>query len=662
MKSYKKGKSIILLEFKKRSSKGEVVMPRYAYIPYDPSYEGILLNIEVEEFQDKNVIAVDSTTLTPSEHNLIKNDLKENYYCYVCDTRMGIRRPKKKHPHFYHKESRDCFEAESLVHAEVKKNLYDRFKKRGYRVIFERVFKTKNKTTRTDVAVLQKKDILAIEVQASASIKRATISERTNTYAKAGIPTAWVIVLDSFLGEGEFTSTKEQVLIKNDDGTSRYEEQLLPYEKSTPFVVTVEIPKSFYFLLDTYKYIVAVNHEGHFFVIRRTEPNECPLEIFRVEQNKVVDTLLATEIIEIDYETTEGQENDSRPTHEFEHKDGQHLEEELNFEFMKVLGKLKGIEWVKAYLEEQKQLQSEKAIDVLSVIKETKRRELLYGKKIKILNEIDQDIINLRDKYKEIHNIIKYMKDGLDKQLREMEKAAQRKEDEKIKKKQRELQLKIEKEFRMQEEEILKKKEREHLKRQEELKKIKYDDLKKILMLMVEKELENSLSNVQQLFTDNDLITTSLFDKVLIRIERKLEQKGKRMNLIDYVDRFDVTDVLRKLVKRTETNNQVEGKGKVELDFDYTPMINKETFNKDETDISKEVSIQKPEFKSEENRSLLEKLEFQHKRKHELIQEIKRFQLEENIQVVDDIERLIRKRLPEVEDIYSRLKLIKTEK
>jgi hypothetical protein len=212
-------------------------------------------------------------------------------------------------------------------------------------------------------------------VQASPTIKLHTIAERTSTYAEAGIPTAWVVVLDSFFGEGNFTSTKEHVLVQHEDGSSSYEGRLLPFSTPTPFIVTIDIPKSFLFIMDHYKYVIAVNHEGHFFMIRRVEVTGELFEIYRIEQEKVVDSLLATEIKMIPYKADLPHE---KPSHELEHTEGQHLEDEdWELEGEKLL-KGRVIDFDKAYEEETEQLKNDTALDILKVIEETKRRELLH--------------------------------------------------------------------------------------------------------------------------------------------------------------------------------------------------------------------------------------------------------------------------------------------
>lgn len=393
-------------------------MPRYAYIPLNSNFQPRISKTEIEEFQNRKVLKIDSTKILKEEYESLKKELKDGCYCYSCDSKMKLRSPKGKHQHFAHYSRQDCFEAESLAHASVKRNLFERFKMRGYKVAVERSFKSYNKQLFTDVAVMQTDDILAIEVQASPTIKLHTIAERTSTYAEAGIPTAWVVVLDSFFGEGNFTSTKAQVLVQHEDGSSSYEERLLPYSAPTPFIVTTDIPKSFLFIMDHYKYVIAVNHEGHFFMIRRVEVAGDVFEIFRIEQEKVVDSLLATEIKRIPYKADSPYE---KPSHELEHTEGQHPEDEdWELEGEKLL---KGhvINFDTAYQEESEQLKNEVALDILRVIKETKRREILHDKKRRLIESYNQLILKLLEGKSEIQSIYKEMEYHLSVQYQQIE-------------------------------------------------------------------------------------------------------------------------------------------------------------------------------------------------------------------------------------------------
>ncbi|MBO0999891.1 hypothetical protein IOC57_19355 [Bacillus sp. SD075] len=374
-------------------------MPRYAYIPYQSDYEKVLQHVDVDEFQGNKVFRVDSTELTEQDYDVIRNQLKETCYCYSCETQMIFRRPKDRNNHFAHLTRNNCFQAEGLAHSAVKKDLFQRFQQRGYHVLMERAFRANNKQVRTDVAVLYQQDILAIEVQASPSIKRSTVAERTNTYSAAIIPTAWIIVLNSFFGEGKYTSLSENVLVENEDGTKTYKKQMIPFDKPTPFFILADIPNSFHLLMDSYKYVVSVNHDGHFFLIREKDfAVKEEYEVYRIEQDKVVDVLLATEVLNIDY-VPDKKAATEQPDAELEHNEGKHQPAQWAGE------KFLNIDFKKAYEEEQEQLQHEEAINILAVVKETKNRERFDIKKQQVMQSLNVELIELQNQQEYIQSV-----------------------------------------------------------------------------------------------------------------------------------------------------------------------------------------------------------------------------------------------------------------
>ncbi|WP_100334130.1 competence protein CoiA family protein [Bacillus alkalisoli] len=567
-------------------------MPRYAYIPFNANYIEKLPNVEEDYFRDYKVFRVDSTTITDSECSIIKKELR-GFFCYSCDSKMKFRNQKNRHNHFAHISKKECFEAESLAHASVKKDLYNRFKNRGYKVAMERTFKSGIKKVRTDVAVIEMSDILAIEVQASPSIKRSTIAERTNAYANEAIPTAWVIVLDSFFGKGNFTSTKESVLVKNEDGTSSYVERLLPYSVSTPFVITVDVPKSFYFILDIYKYVVAVSHDGHFFMIRRTDIIGDNLEIFRVQQEKVVDTLLATELISIDY-IPESKVN-NKPLDELEHRDGLHLDDNIELEGERLLKEF-GIDFNKAYEEEIEQLKSDEPLDILLVIEETKRREKLNSKKIQLLNQLDKQIIELREQFYTIQAIYVEMEDRLE-----------------------ELAIRIEME-RMEQEQT--RKLQEHYKEQK--------PVKELLLTQVEKSFkEKSLGQLTTFSTVNfPYITEPLFTYVIDRLKRDIREVLDNDMDID-LEALEIGLLLNKVI--------MEKKKKIE---------------EQKQQLKEEQEKKESLRKLVENKRNEEQLSFENEQKEKLCDEINKMQSDLGTTIVRDINKLKQKNLKEVKEIH----------
>lgn len=374
-------------------------MARYAYIPYHPLYVQALDHVEVDEFQGKKVLKVDSTELTEQDYDVIRNQLKETCYCYSCDAQMKFYyQPKNRNSHFTHLTRNNCFQAEGLAHASVKKDLFQRFQERGYQVLMEREFQANKNKVRTDVAVMDQEDILAIEVQASPSIKRSTVTERTNTYSSANIPTAWVIVLNSFFGDGKYTSLSENVLVKNEDGTKTSKKQMIPFDKPTPFFILADIPNSFHLLMNAYKYVVSVNHDGHYFLIREKDVAvKGEYEVYRIEQDRVVDVLLATEVLNIDY--VPEKKAAEQPDSELEHNEGKHQSEQWAGE------RILNIDFQKAYQEEQDQLKHEEAIDILMVVEETKRREQFSFQKQQVMESLNTELIELQDKQEQNQSV-----------------------------------------------------------------------------------------------------------------------------------------------------------------------------------------------------------------------------------------------------------------
>jgi hypothetical protein len=499
---------------------GGIILPKYAYIPIHADYQLRNSNTEIDEFENRRVLKIDSTKISKEEYDFLRKQLNDYCYCYACDSRMKLRKPSGKHQHFAHNSRKNCFEAESLAHASVKRNLYERFKKRGYKVALERSFKSLNKQLYTDVAVMEQTDILAIEVQASPTIKLSTIAERTTTYADSGIPTAWVIVLDTFFGKGNFTTTKQQVLVQHADGTSSYEEKLLPYSESTPFIVTSEIPKSFLFIMDHYKYVIAVNYDGHFFMIRRTEITGNVFQIYRIEQGKVVDSLLETDITRIDYKSEN--KNHDNPLHELKHTDGEHNVGDWEEDFILEGERLLGIDFRKAYLEEQEQLKHDTALNILEIIRETKRRELLHAKKLGLLESYNRQINELISERSRILSIIQDMNHQLQKQFQQIEENIHKEEKEKEAEKERARQAAAE-EQRLKEQ----KKHEEESRVREDKRQQEEREYNRLLELEEEKELEEYNKRVEVL------------NKARLEMDKKQEQEERAIkSLLAYVQEY----------------------------------------------------------------------------------------------------------------------------
>jgi hypothetical protein len=222
-----------------------------------------------------------------------------DYYCLSCDKQVFFRHYKAKHDHFYHRNSPDCKLPESIEHLLVKMEIYKYLKKAGYEAKLEKTFFRGHLKARADVFAKGGKEELVVEVQASNSIAINTIRKRNTIYAGAGIPTAWVIVLDTFFNK--YTGTVTTQIVKHEDGTSSSIRVDLPYDKQEVFQIIGETPKAFDFLIDKYHYVITISSEGKFFLIRK-DINGTVYNITRIPTSDLVQSLLSTPLIDMDYE------------------------------------------------------------------------------------------------------------------------------------------------------------------------------------------------------------------------------------------------------------------------------------------------------------------------------------------------------------------------
>ncbi|WP_071395087.1 competence protein CoiA family protein [Bacillus tuaregi] len=360
-------------------------MPQFAYIPYSDENRKLFPNGKIEEFQGKKVIGFDSMTISPEERDLVRKP-GNWFYCYSCDTEMYFVPGKVKNSRFAHKKLKHCFQADSLAHSSTKKALFWLFEKEKYHVKTEQRFKTKSFAPVADVAVKTKtkEDVLVVEVQASNTISCASIAQRTNAYASVGIPTAWVIVLDSFFGSDEdggiaqYTGTFLTEYIRHDDGTTTMQYNELPFGEETVFTYIGKRKKNFTLIMDTYHYVIAVNHAGNFHLIRRdpsvlTTKIEAELRgekwnsendnffISRIPQENIVQTLLNTQIRNIDYEPKRKEALEK--SDEFLGDEGNHLTDEIEF-------KEYSIDYDRAKQLEKERLLKEIPLDSIELINE----------------------------------------------------------------------------------------------------------------------------------------------------------------------------------------------------------------------------------------------------------------------------------------------------
>ncbi|ENQ3081033.1 hypothetical protein ACEOWG_004367 [Bacillus cereus] len=356
---------------------------QYAYVKLFDDWQNIFPSGQEVEFQNEKFIELDSTILNKdTEAEFIRGN-KASYkaICPVCQDRVSFnrgtlneetmsRKALKRKAFFFH-PNRDCFSFESLAHGQTKKYLYQLFDKAGYIVREER---RHSNIVRADVAVLQleegKEELkLAIEVQAS-NIRNGDIARRINTYHAENVPTAWILVLDSFFPPKESERNGEKIYTDSYSGTrishfnpdtNSYDYEYISTTEEGYFYVTGSDNKAFNFLMDTYHVIVSVDHNGHVFLIRRTKESarlriEAMLEnrpystqddifkVSRVAEKNIVPILLETELLHVAYKEIETNFNHSNQVDD-EFKGQIHISEyhktdlfDSNIEFDKAQG------------------------------------------------------------------------------------------------------------------------------------------------------------------------------------------------------------------------------------------------------------------------------------------------------------------------------------
>ncbi|TKI12370.1 hypothetical protein FC696_13180 [Bacillus wiedmannii] len=273
---------------------------QYSYIEYFDGWEKIFSSGNLIEFQEKSYIELDSMIIDNEKEAKLIKGRKALYQaiCPICQDIMSFNKGSKtvnKNPYFFHLDKEQCFSFESLAHARTKKYLYELFSKAGYIVKEEKRHKD---ISRADVAVLQtidgKEELkLAIEVQAS-NIRTSNIAKRTNIYFEENVPTAWVLILDSFFPPKEKELNGEKIYTDSYSGTriSSFNPETNSYEytyisplKEEYFFITGENNKAFNYLMDVYHVIVTVDHNGHVFLIRRT-PESSKLRVDALLENR----------------------------------------------------------------------------------------------------------------------------------------------------------------------------------------------------------------------------------------------------------------------------------------------------------------------------------------------------------------------------------------
>jgi competence CoiA-like predicted nuclease len=230
----------------------------YAYVKDETGLE----HGEMIQKDDETYIVIKSIDVVTKQI-----ERKYSYYCLSCNKQVYFRHYKGKNDHFYHRASPDCKIPESIENLLVKMEIYKYLNLAGYEAKLETPFYRNGLSVRADVFARSGINQLVVEVQASSSIRLDTIKKRNTIYAACGISTAWIIVLDSFFKKYSGTYTNE--LMKQEDGSYLTEKIDLPYNKQEVFQVIGQTPKAFDFLMEQYHYVIAINKDGKFYLIRK---------------------------------------------------------------------------------------------------------------------------------------------------------------------------------------------------------------------------------------------------------------------------------------------------------------------------------------------------------------------------------------------------------
>lgn len=257
-------------------------MAQYAFFKYIENWEQITHSGIFEEMNEQQFIRLDAEVIEPDEIARIKS-LNIPLACPICEERMyfnkGYLRVKddgqyeNKSPYFYHSNKDACHFAESLPHALTKRFLFSKLKDAGYVVKEEYRHFVEGKRVRADVAAFAGEGgssslKLVVEVQASSGLL-SSLTKKINVYYTEGVPTAWVLLLDDFFTG--YTGTTNSIF---NFLTGEYETKLLEPGEENHFVVTGKDSKIFTLLMNEYGYVLAINYNGHVYLIRRDPKNE----------------------------------------------------------------------------------------------------------------------------------------------------------------------------------------------------------------------------------------------------------------------------------------------------------------------------------------------------------------------------------------------------
>ncbi|WP_052452939.1 competence protein CoiA family protein [Paenibacillus polymyxa] len=270
-------------------------MTQYAYFNPFPGWKEMFPNAKLQnahgfkqvELNAGKISEKEKMTLRASKAQIVLN-------CPICDGRLYYNQgyhkagngavDSNKSPYFYHNNRENCHYIESLSHALTKRFIFHKLKEAGYIVREQEGHYIDGKKVRADVAAYIGKEAdpclrLVVEVQAS-DLKPSVVSRKVNAYYKEEVPTAWVIVLDDL-----FTGYTGIQQTEFDPVQGEYTYKTLEPGKENYFVVTGKKSRLFTMLMNEYGYIMAVNHAGQVFLIRRDPDNE-PNRIMALKSGK----------------------------------------------------------------------------------------------------------------------------------------------------------------------------------------------------------------------------------------------------------------------------------------------------------------------------------------------------------------------------------------
>lgn len=346
-------------------------MSLYAYLPYEVGKRVQHKTGEVFQYEGDEVWLFQSTKMTSEERDWLKKQDSGRFKCFSCGEDMKFVANSNKNNCFSHFQKKDCTLPESFEHAITKLKIYNLFKESGYVPKLERVFKSihVDYNPRADVFVeaITGNEKIVVEVQASNSIQTNTVAKRTMAYAMEGIPTAWVLILESYFKGKQYAGTTITEVIKHEDGTFSNVDRPLRYDEDGVFTVSGN-PKSFNQLMDAYGYVIAVNYEGHFFLIRQDVFSKGDVyRISRIPHENLVEVLLTTDLIELDYHY-EPKKKAIQEKGDFVGREGFDHDEEGKMSNIS----LNGIDFDMAYQIEQERLMREGKLDPLTLIRQLK--------------------------------------------------------------------------------------------------------------------------------------------------------------------------------------------------------------------------------------------------------------------------------------------------